>query len=63
MKKIITLCCSMMVIMMLLVGCRESRRVSYNVSQEADNFNIMRRVYEKDFLEFMESKGEYFSKE
>ena len=25
-------------------GCRESERVSYNVSQEADNFNVMRRL-------------------
>ena len=44
MRKIITLCCSMMVIMMLLVGCAESQRVSHNVSQEADNFNVMRRL-------------------
>ena len=27
-----------------LTGCRESERVSYNVSQEADNFNVMRRL-------------------
>lgn len=27
-----------------LVGCRESERVSYNVSQEADNFNVVRRL-------------------
>ena len=27
-----------------LSGCRESERVSYNVSQEADNFNVMRRL-------------------
>ena len=25
-------------------GCRESDRVSYNVSQEADNFNVIRRL-------------------
>ena len=25
-------------------GCREAERVSYNVSQEADNFNVMRRL-------------------
>ena len=30
--------------MMLMTGCRESERVSYNVSQEADNFNVMRRL-------------------
>lgn len=27
-----------------LAGCRESDKVSYNVSQEADNFNVIRRV-------------------
>lgn len=27
-----------------LTGCRESDRVSYNISREADNFNIVRRV-------------------
>lgn len=27
-----------------LTGCRESDRVSHNVSQEADNFNVMRRL-------------------
>lgn len=31
---------------LLLTGCemRESDRVSYNVSKEADNFNVMRRI-------------------
>ena len=29
----------------LLAGCgRESHRVSYNIAQEADNFNVLRRV-------------------
>ena len=29
----------------LLVGCgRESQRVSHNIAQEADNFNVLRRV-------------------
>lgn len=28
----------------LLAGCRESDRVAYNVSQQADNFNITRRL-------------------
>ena len=27
----------------LLVGCTEVNQVSYNVSQEADNFNVLRR--------------------
>ena len=26
------------------VGCREADRASYNISREADNFNIVRRV-------------------
>lgn len=26
------------------VGCNESERVSYNVSKEADNFNVIRRL-------------------
>lgn len=25
-------------------GCRESERVTYNISKEADNFNVMRRL-------------------
>ena len=29
---------------MSLASCRESDRVSYNVSQQADNFNITRRL-------------------
>lgn len=31
-------------VVMILAGCRESDRVSYNVSQDADNFNVMRRL-------------------
>lgn len=27
-----------------LTGCREADRVSYNVSKEADNFNVLRRL-------------------
>ena len=27
-----------------LVGCTEAERVSYNISQEADNFNVTRRL-------------------
>lgn len=29
---------------LLLTGCRESYRVSHNVSLEADNFNVLRRL-------------------
>ena len=30
--------------MIACTGCREANRVSYNVSKEADNFNVMRRL-------------------
>ena len=30
--------------MLCFTGCRESDRASYNVSKEADNFNVMRRL-------------------
>lgn len=29
---------------LIATGCRESERVSYNVSKEADNFNVVRRL-------------------
>lgn len=29
---------------MLMAGCRQSERVSYNLSKEADNFNIVRQI-------------------
>ena len=32
------------VLAMSLVGCREANRVSYNISKQADNFNVTRRV-------------------
>ena len=31
-------------LLLLLTGCRESHRVSYNVSREADAFNVTRRL-------------------
>ncbi len=30
--------------LILLGGCRESDRVSHNISQEADNFNVTRKI-------------------
>lgn len=30
--------------MLMLAGCRESKRVSYNLSKEADNFNVVRQL-------------------
>lgn len=41
-KKIMVM--AMLMFVFLLGGCRESDKVSYNVSQEADNFNVVRRV-------------------
>ena len=41
-KKIMVM--AMIMFVFLLSGCRESDKVSYNVSQEADNFNVVRRV-------------------
>lgn len=32
------------VMMLFLCSCRESDKVSYNVSKEADNFNVVRRI-------------------
>lgn len=29
---------------MMLTGCREADRVSYNISKEADNFNTIRQI-------------------
>ena len=43
MKK--TVCAILCVLMLFaLTGCRESSVVSRNVSKEADNFNVMRRI-------------------
>lgn len=46
MKKLkrITMCFLICVVLVVFVGCTEAERVSYNVSEEADNFNIFRRV-------------------
>lgn len=30
--------------MVSLIGCTQAERVSYNVSKEADNFNVIRRL-------------------
>lgn len=32
------------ILLMLLGGCRQAEKVSYNVSKEADNFNVIRRL-------------------
>lgn len=47
MKNVIKYCVLLMTILMIglsLTSCREADRASYNISREADNFNIVRRV-------------------
>ena len=34
----------LIILVMMLSGCREADKVSYNVSKEADNFNVTRRL-------------------
>ena len=43
MKKIIAILLVTLTIF-TLAGCRQSKKVSYNVSKEADSFNVIRRV-------------------
>lgn len=43
-KTIAIIMCMVMVFAVMATGCRESDKVSYNLSQEADNFNIYRLV-------------------
>lgn len=42
MKKIVI--ALMVIATLMLAGCRQSEMASWNVSQEADNFNVVRRV-------------------
>ncbi len=47
MKNVMKYCVLLMTILMIglcLTGCAESDRARYNISREADNFNIVRRV-------------------
>lgn len=44
MKKKLLALMAMAVLSLSLAGCRESDWVSYNVSQQADNFNVIRRL-------------------
>lgn len=43
MKKLLSIILCIL-IMVSLCGCREASIVSHNVSKEADNFNVMRRI-------------------
>lgn len=44
MKRILSLIIALCLTAILLAGCREANKVSHNVSQEADNFNVIRRI-------------------
>lgn len=46
MKKVILIATIIMMLIgcFALTGCREANRVNYNVSKDADNFNVMRRL-------------------
>jgi hypothetical protein len=46
MKKIIAIILMSVMVCITFVGCedRQADRVSYNISQEADNFNVIRRL-------------------
>lgn len=42
-KKIVAVMAVVILAAMMLAGCTEASQVSHNVSQEADNFNVLRR--------------------
>lgn len=44
MKKIFICVMAGLIAVLLLTGCREADKISYNVSKEADNFNVIRRL-------------------
>ena len=44
MKKLFILATVLVMVFLVLTGCREADRVSYNLSQEADNFNVARKL-------------------
>lgn len=43
-KKIFALIAIAAILICCLCGCRQSDRVAYNISKEADNFNVTRRL-------------------
>lgn len=43
-KKAVAAAAAALMLTVTLTGCRESEKVSYNVSKEADNFNVIRRL-------------------
>ena len=43
-KKVIVLVAMMTLLCVMLTGCTEASQVSYNISREADNFNVTRKL-------------------
>lgn len=43
-KKILTVVLAFVLVFCLFTGCRQADIVNYNVSKEADNFNVTRRL-------------------
>lgn len=43
-KKIVGIVAVLILLCELITGCSEAERVSYNLSQEADNFNVVRQL-------------------
>ena len=44
MKRIAAILLIAFVLCIMVAGCRQSEKVSYNISKEADNFNVVRRL-------------------
>lgn len=44
MKKVIAIVLVLLIMIMMFTGCTEAEKVSQNVSQQADNFNVIRRL-------------------
>lgn len=42
-SKLITLSVLLLIITLSVTGCRQADKVTYNISKEADNFNVLRR--------------------
>ena len=44
MKKLFAMLLALIMVMTCLTGCTESEQISYNISKEADNFNVTRKL-------------------
>ena len=44
MKKLLAIAMALVMALTMFTGCRQAQRVSYNVSKQADNFNVTRRL-------------------